>query len=115
MNYWAPRVTEEISKKELPSVVKSYDPPSHGHSDDAELAAFLTYWLIHDLFECSPKDTIRDDILRMAVKMARGVTYPLAPMFLGGVYRHLDTLVSDVEIVNSQQHVVESYVPTIFI
>ncbi|RZC79153.1 hypothetical protein C5167_003352 [Papaver somniferum] len=28
MNDWAPRVTETMSKKELPSVVKSYDPPT---------------------------------------------------------------------------------------
>ncbi|XP_026452302.1 uncharacterized protein LOC113352733 [Papaver somniferum] len=115
MNYWALRVTETMSKKELPSVVKSYDPPTHGHSDYAELVAFLVYWLIHDFFECSPKDTIRDDILRMATKMSGGITYPLAPMFLGLVYRHLDTLISDVEITNSQQHIIESYVPTSFI
>lgn len=80
MNYWAPRLTETIDKKKLPSLVKSCLPPDHGQNNDAELAAFLAYWLIHDLFECPPKDIIRDVILHIAVLMSRGVTYPLDPM-----------------------------------
>ncbi|RZC84575.1 hypothetical protein C5167_047363 [Papaver somniferum] len=47
--------------------------------------------------------------------MARGITYPLAPMFLGGVYRHLDTLISDLEATNSSRRVIESFVPTRFL
>ncbi|RZC79235.1 hypothetical protein C5167_003432 [Papaver somniferum] len=115
MNYWAPAVTEATSKKDIPSIVRSYDPPTHGHSDDAELAAFLTYWLNHDFFECSPRDIIREDLFRIAVKMVRGISYPLSPMFLGGVSRHLDILISDLEAANSSRHVIESFVPTSFL
>ncbi|RZC61327.1 hypothetical protein C5167_023070 [Papaver somniferum] len=115
MNYCAPAVTETTNKKGIPSIVRSYDSPTHGHSDDAELAAFLTYWLNHEFFECSPRDIIQEDLFRIAVKMARGVTYPLSPMFLGGVYRHLDTLISDMEAANNSRHVIESFVPTSFL
>lgn len=115
MNYWVHYITEVIDMTKLPSLVKSYDPPTHGHNDDAELAAFLAYWFNHDIFECSPKDTIRGEILRIAVQMSRGITYPLAPVLLGVVYRHLDALVSDVEIANSHEHIIESYIPTNFL
>lgn len=84
-------------------------------SSRTELVAFLTYWLGHDLFEYSKKGTIKDEIIVMATLVSRGVTYPLAPMFLGGLYRHLDVLVYNLRRANDETFTVHSLVPTAFL
>lgn len=71
-------------------------PPREGESDRGELASFLLFWLCHDVFEHSPRDTIKNELIPMVVLMSRGVSFPLDPIFLGGLYHHLDLVARDI-------------------
>lgn len=75
---WVPRQVGE-SHWEPPT-------PPPGACDRHVLAAFLSYWLSHEVFEYSPSDTVRDDLMIMAVLISRGISFSLAPMFLGGYF-----------------------------
>ncbi|KAI3968766.1 hypothetical protein MKX01_028916 [Papaver californicum] len=83
--------------------------------DCTEFYSFLAYCLGHDFFEYPKNDALKEEILNIVVLMSRGVTFPLDPMFLGGLYHHLDVLVSDLRWANAENFTVESFVPTAFL
>ena len=53
-------------------------------------AGFLTLWLSKFLFSEFPRYGVKSVFLPLAIKLAWGAQYPLAPMFLGHVYSQLD-------------------------
>ena len=55
-------------------------------------AGFLTLWLSKFLFSEFPRYGVKSVFLPLAIKLAWGAQYPLAPMFLGHVYSQLDRL-----------------------
>ena len=58
-------------------------------------AGFLTFWLSKFLFSEFPGYGIKSALFPLAISLARGAQYPLAPMFLGYVYSQLDQLHGD--------------------
>ena len=58
-------------------------------------AEFLTLWLSKFLFSEFPRYETKSIFFPLAIRLARGVQYPLAPMFLGHVYSQLDLLHGD--------------------
>ena len=58
-------------------------------------AGFLTLWLSKFLFSEFPGYGIKSTFFPLAIKLAKGVQYPLAPMFLGHVYSQLDLFHGD--------------------
>ena len=58
-------------------------------------AGFLTFWLNKFLFSEFPGYGIKSALFPLAISLARGAQYPLAPMFLGHVYSQLDQLHRD--------------------
>ena len=58
-----------------------------GEKDKAvRRAGFLTLWLSKFLFSEFPKYRVKSVFFPLAIRLARGAQYPLAPMFLGHVY-----------------------------
>ena len=53
-------------------------------------AGFLAFWLSKFLFSEFPGYGVKSTFFSLAIKLARGAQYPLAPMFLGHVYSQLD-------------------------
>ena len=49
-------------------------------------AGFLVFWLSKFLFSEFPGYGIKSALFPLAIRLARGAQYPLAPMFLGHVY-----------------------------
>ena len=58
-------------------------------------AGFLTFWFSKFLFSKFPRYGIKFALFPLAISLARGAQYPLAPMFLGHVYSQLDQLHGD--------------------
>nr|POE55729.1 hypothetical protein CFP56_27764 [Quercus suber] len=58
-------------------------------------AGFLAFWLSKFLFSEFPGYRIKSTLFPLAIKLAQGAQYPLAPMFLGHVYSQLDQLHGD--------------------
>ena len=58
-------------------------------------AGFLALWLSKFLFSEFPRYGIKSTFFPLAIKLARGTRYPLAPMFLGHIYSQLDLLHGD--------------------
>ena len=58
-------------------------------------ARFLAFWLRKFLFSELPEYGIKYALFPLAIKLAWGAQYPLAPMFLGHVYSQLDQLHGD--------------------
>ena len=58
-------------------------------------ARFLAFWLSKFLFSEFPGYGIKSALFPLAISLARGAQYPLAPMFLGHVYSQLDKLHGD--------------------
>ena len=58
-------------------------------------AGFLAFWLSKFLFSEFPRYGIKSALFLLAISLARGAQYPLAPMFLGHVYSQLDQLHGD--------------------
>ncbi|XP_059655262.1 uncharacterized protein LOC132302424 isoform X1 [Cornus florida] len=69
----------------------------HGpeYNKQYELAGFLAYWLDRYIFEGRPEDGLSREVFPLAAVLSRGISLPLAPMFLGTLYDRLDTVVSD--------------------
>ena len=58
-------------------------------------AGLLAFWLSKFLFSEFPGYGIKSALFPLAISLARGAQYPLAPMFLGHVYSQLDQLHGD--------------------
>ena len=58
-------------------------------------AGFLAFWLSKFLFSEFPGYGVKFTFFPLVIKLARGVQYPLAPLFLGHVYSQLDQLHGD--------------------
>ena len=53
-------------------------------------AAFLTFWLSRYVFIGPRADSISPDVCILASLLAEGKRLPLAPLYLGSLYAHLD-------------------------
>ena len=62
---------------------------------EVKWAGFLAFWLSKFLFSEFLGDGVKSIFFSLAIKLARGIQYPLAPMFLGHVYSQLDQLHGD--------------------
>ena len=51
---------------------------------------FLTFWISKFLFSEFLGYGIKSALFPLAIRLAQGAHYPLAPMFLGHVYSQLD-------------------------
>ena len=58
-------------------------------------AAFVVFWLCKFVFGSHPYYAVKPLYFRLAIKIAAGVSLPLAPMFLRHLYVQLDILRSD--------------------
>ena len=58
-------------------------------------AGFLAFWLSKFLFSKFPRYGVKSTFFPLAINLARGIQYPLAPLFLGYVYSQLDQLHGD--------------------
>ncbi|GMP45802.1 hypothetical protein CsSME_00014189 [Camellia sinensis var. sinensis] len=54
------------------------------------LAAFITYWLSRYVLMGRPQDGVFHELFPLAAILASGRPIPLAPLFLGGLYKRLD-------------------------
>ena len=68
---------------------------SREKNKEVRWARFLAFWLSKFLFSEFPKYGVKPVFFPLAIKLAWGVQYPLAPMFLGHVYSQLDQLHED--------------------
>ena len=75
----------------------------------ARRAAFVTFWLCKFVFGSHPHYAIKPLYFHLAIKIAAGVSLPLAPMFLGHLYVQLDILRSD-ESQAGSCHIVTTFV-----
>ncbi len=75
--------------------------------DDAPIrrAAFVEYWLSKCIFGEHPPYSIKPLYFPLAVKIATGVCFPLAPLLLGQLYTQLDSLHAE-ELVGASCHIV---------
>ena len=62
-----------------------------------ELEAFIAFLLSRHLFEGYPHEKILGRHFPLAVKLARGHSFSLAPYFLGTLYSHLDHFTLDLQ------------------
>jgi hypothetical protein len=82
-------------------------------SDESEKyvrrAAFVAFWLTKFVFCEHPHYAIQPLVFRLAIKISSGNCFPLALMFLGHLYTHLDLLHAD-ELVGASCRVVASVI-----
>ena len=62
-----------------------------------ELEAFIAFLLSRHLFEGYPHEKILGRHFPLAIKLARGHSFSLAPYFLGTLYSHLDHFTLDLQ------------------
>jgi hypothetical protein len=72
-------------------------------------AAFVAFWLTKFMFCEHPHYAMQPSVFRLAIKIFSGNCFPLAPMFLGHLYTHLDLLHVD-ELVGASCRVVASVI-----
>jgi hypothetical protein len=72
-------------------------------------AAFVAFWLTKFVFCEHPHYAMQPSVFRLAIKISSGNCFPLAPMFLGHLYTHLDLLHAD-ELVGASYCVVASVI-----
>ncbi|KAF7144966.1 hypothetical protein RHSIM_Rhsim04G0182400 [Rhododendron simsii] len=63
-----------------------------GLKEPAHLAAFLAYWLTWYIFPAPPKDGVDTTLFELAAILASGESVPLAPLFLGTLFKRLGML-----------------------
>ena len=68
-------------------------------------AAFVAYWLSKCVFGEHPAYSIKPLYFSLAVKIAAGVCFPLAPLLLGQLYTQLDLLHAE-ELAGASCHIV---------
>ena len=68
-----------------------------GNSSSYELEAFIAFLLSRHLFEGYPHEKILSRHFPLAIKLARGQSFPFAPYFLGSFYSHLDHFTLDLQ------------------
>uniref|UniRef100_A0A2N9FDZ1 Aminotransferase-like plant mobile domain-containing protein n=1 Tax=Fagus sylvatica TaxID=28930 RepID=A0A2N9FDZ1_FAGSY len=68
-------------------------------------AAFVAYWLSKCVFGEHPAYSIKPLYFPLAVKIAAGVCFPLAPLLLGQLYTQLDLLHAE-ELVGASCHII---------
>uniref|UniRef100_A0A2N9ETF3 Aminotransferase-like plant mobile domain-containing protein n=1 Tax=Fagus sylvatica TaxID=28930 RepID=A0A2N9ETF3_FAGSY len=68
-------------------------------------AAFVAYWLSKCVFGEHPAYSIKPLYFPLAVKVATGVCFPLAPLLLGQIYTQLDLLHAE-ELAGASCHIV---------
>ncbi|XP_026459715.1 uncharacterized protein LOC113360421 [Papaver somniferum] len=79
------------------------------------VAAFLSLWLSRDIFDDgSGKKEIRQELIKLAIKLAKGVVLPIGGLFIGSLYTHLDHLAADMYASNGYMKV-DSYVHVTFL
>ena len=62
-----------------------------------ELEAFIAFLLSHHLFEGYSQKKILSKHFPLAIKLARGQSFPLTPYFQGTLYSHLDYFTLDLQ------------------
>ena len=82
-------------------------------SMSARRVAFVAFLLCKFVFGSHPHYAIKPLYFRLAIRIAAGVSLPLAPMFLGHLYVQLDILRSDESQVGSCHIVTTSVYSTI--
>uniref|UniRef100_A0A2N9IYD7 Aminotransferase-like plant mobile domain-containing protein n=1 Tax=Fagus sylvatica TaxID=28930 RepID=A0A2N9IYD7_FAGSY len=70
-------------------------------------AAFVAYWLSKCVFGEHPAYSIKPLYFPLAVKIAAGVCFPLAPLLLGQIYTQLDLLHAE-ELAGASCHIVST-------
>jgi hypothetical protein len=70
-------------------------------------AAFVSYWLSKCVFGEHPAYSIKPLYFCLAVKIAAGVRFPLAPLLLGQLYTQLDLLHAE-ELAGASCHIVST-------
>ncbi|KAI8550611.1 hypothetical protein RHMOL_Rhmol06G0121000 [Rhododendron molle] len=85
--YWYKDLGASKAGEEAPAVI---DGP--GLKAPAHLAAFLAYWLTWYIFPGPPKDGVDTTLFELAAILASGESVPLAPLFLGTLFKRLDML-----------------------
>ena len=68
---------------------------SREKNKEVRWAGFLAFWLSKFLFSEFPGYRVKSSFFPLAIKLAQGTQYPLAPLFLGHVYSQLDQLHGD--------------------
>ena len=68
---------------------------SREKNKEVRWAGFLAFWLSKFLFSEFLGYGVNSSFFPLAIKLARGTQYPLAPLFLGHVYSQLDQLHGD--------------------
>ena len=68
-----------------------------GNSSSYELEAFIAILLSRHLFEGYSHEKILSRHFPLAIKLAIGKFFPLAPYFLGTLYSHLDHFTLDLQ------------------
>ena len=95
-------IEAELKKKITRNAKLSYWVSSSSKfSVFARRASFVTFWLCKFVFGSHPHYAIKPLYFRLAIKIAAGVSLPLASMFLGHLYVQLDILRSDENQVGS--------------
>ncbi|XP_026458985.1 uncharacterized protein LOC113359594 [Papaver somniferum] len=84
-------------------------------SSTLHVAAFLALWLSTDIFhDGSGKKEIRQELMMIAIRLAKDVVLPIGSLFLGSLYSYLDHLVADMRVSNGYMKV-DSYVHVAFL
>ena len=75
--------------------------------EDASIrrSAFVAYWLSKCIFGEHPAYSIKPLYFPLAVKIAAGTRFPLAPLLLGQLYTQLDLLHAE-ELAGASCHIV---------
>ena len=68
-----------------------------GNSSPYELEGFIAFLLSRHLFEGYSHEKILSRHFPLAVKLAKGHSFPFAPYFLGTLYSHLDYFTLDLQ------------------
>jgi hypothetical protein len=68
-------------------------------------AVFVAYWLSKCVFDEHPAYSIKPLYFPLAIKIAAGVCFPLAPLLLGQLYTQLDLLHAE-ELAGASCHIV---------
>lgn len=66
-----------------------------GNSNPYELEVFIVFFLSYHLFEGYSHEKILSRHFPLAIKLAKGYTFPLASYFLRILYSHLDCFTID--------------------